>query len=260
MRQRGEERKRRREELKRRREEAARKAEEDRMLAEAEAEAAAQLAAEEQERQEREAAQRRREARERAIRNRKRAQTHYRLHLLLYYGMSPWQDYMYLLRLRMKKALLHYRQTLLQRCFDALSLNRMQRRHTKTIFVEQRLAFAARADRRRLLLGVFNAYRKRQWALARRAGKLRRHMCLRLLSRSWGLWIQKAARRASLRHEQRLQRARLAKLRGGRMLLVRMFRKWVVATQVLKEESRRRSRQEKIWSKVQGWFDDDDDE
>lgn len=56
------------------------------------------------------------------------------------------------------------------------------------------LAFAARADRRRLLLGVFNAYRKRQWALARRAGKLRRHMCLRLLSRSWGLWIQKAVR------------------------------------------------------------------
>lgn len=60
------------------------------------------------------------------------------------------------------------------------------------------------------------------------------------------------ARRASLRHEQRLQRARLAKLRGGRMLVVRMFRKWVVATQVLKEESRRRSRQEKIWSKVCG--------
>ena len=67
-------------------------------------------------RQEREAAQRRREARERAIRNRKRAETHYRLHLLLYYGMSPWQDYMYLLRLRMKKALLHYRQTVRYRC------------------------------------------------------------------------------------------------------------------------------------------------
>ena len=44
----------------------------------------------------------------------------------------------------------------------------------------------------------------------------------------------------------------------SRMLLRRMFRNWRRALVVLRVEHERQSRQQHIWNKVQGWFDDSD--
>ena len=56
------------------------------------------------------------EARDHAVEQRTRADAFYQLRLMLNYGLGPWQDYMYLRRLRLKKALLHWRQTVRMWC------------------------------------------------------------------------------------------------------------------------------------------------